>query len=62
MRKDESIIGKIISIIEKMEKQRILLEERIKYSDNLLDDKILEESKKLDLILNSYIKEMNDIC
>ncbi|MCH4200547.1 MAG: Spo0E family sporulation regulatory protein-aspartic acid phosphatase [Clostridium tyrobutyricum] len=40
-----------------IKKQRDLLEKKIENSDTLLDPSIIIESKKLDLILNKYMKK-----
>lgn len=49
----------ILEILKKLERQRELLEQEIKQSENLSSPKIIIESKKLDLILDEYMKEIN---
>lgn len=50
---------KVNQILKNLEKQRKLLEQEIKKSDNLCNTKIITESEKLDLILNEYMKEIS---
>ncbi|MFL0197493.1 Spo0E family sporulation regulatory protein-aspartic acid phosphatase [Clostridium sp. WILCCON 0269] len=47
-------------ILKKLERQRELLEREMKQSENLSNPKIIIESQKLDLILNEYMREINE--
>lgn len=59
LKKEMNVFMKKIDLVLKnLEGQRELLEQEIKKNNNLCDTKIITESKKLDVILTAYMKEI----
>ncbi|HBC95325.1 MAG TPA: hypothetical protein DC034_00830 [Clostridium sp.] len=52
-------MSKIDKILEEVEKLRTQLLDTIRQNGNLLDSEIIDESQKLDMILNEYSKAIS---